>query len=63
MPFETAMALLRHALTAGGGILVTAGLTTADGVDIAAGSVVALIGFGWSVWRKYSRQVRTGSAS
>ena len=56
MPLETFLALLRHAMTAGGTYLTGAGLATTEAVDIAAGAVITVIGFGWSIYRKWERQ-------
>lgn len=44
--------LIRHALTAGGGILVAKGYLDAGQMDLIVGSLVTLIGVGWSIWAK-----------
>ena len=50
---ETVLGLIRHALTAGGGFLASASLATGDEIELAAGAVVTLAGFVWSVYEKY----------
>ena len=56
MPQETFLALLRHAMTAGGTYLTAAGLTTSGEIEIVAGAVITVVGFGWSIYRKWDRQ-------
>lgn len=53
---------VRHALTAGGGVLVSAGFASQDEVSAAVGAVMTLVGLGFSVARKWMRSKRTGSA-
>lgn len=61
MTKEGILALIRHGLTAFGGLLVNSGLTTAENMEVAAGAFVIVLGFGWSLWRKWSRKKKTGS--
>lgn len=49
---ESVMGVVRHILTAGAGILVTKGLIDAGQVEIIVGSLVGLLGVGWSIWAK-----------
>lgn len=49
---ETIMGILRHALTFGGGILVTKGIATASEVELWTGAIVTIIGGAWSIWQK-----------
>lgn len=46
---DVILGVIRHVLTAGGGILVSSGYIDASNMDIAAGAIVALIGVVWSV--------------
>ncbi len=63
MTLELFLASLRHALTAAGVYVTAAGVTDADGWSQFTGAVLVIVGFGWSAWRKWNRQQRTGSAS
>ena len=58
MTVETILSLLRHGLTTVGGVLVAQDLATNDEITSAAGWVVGLLGFGWSLWRKYNNKPR-----
>lgn len=58
MTIESLLALLRHTLTFGGGALVTSGAATQGEVETGVGAIVALIGLGWSIWRKYKNEPR-----
>ncbi len=61
MTLELFLAALRHALTAAGVYVVAGGWADeATWIQFTA-EVGGVIGFGWSVWRKYDRQQRTGS--
>lgn len=55
MKMEAVLALVRHGLTTGGALLVSAGLSTDADIQTVAGAIVIVIGFGWSLWRKYER--------
>lgn len=44
--------LVRHALTAAGGSLVTQGLITSGDIEIVAGAVIAIGGVIWSAFAK-----------
>ncbi|MEI7728945.1 MAG: hypothetical protein WCO56_05215 [Verrucomicrobiota bacterium] len=44
--------LARHFLTSLGGILVARGITDTTAVEAAAGALVTLAGFAWSVFAK-----------
>lgn len=43
---------LRHALTFGGGLLVTKGYVDASEVEALVGAIITLSGFAWSYWIK-----------
>lgn len=58
--FNIAMGALRHALTAGGGALVTQGIITNDQANWAVGAVVALVGLAWSAIEKYKASKANG---
>lgn len=60
--WNTIKGAVRHGLTAGGGVLVSNGLATQDEASSAVGAAMALVGFGFSVYRKYRRNKETGSA-
>ena len=51
--------LLRHALTLGGGALVSKGImdeqTAGQSVEVIAGALSAIAGVGWSIWAKKSK--------
>lgn len=49
------LGLIRHALTAGGGILVAKGYVDSGGVETVVGAAITLIGALWSVWDKRSK--------
>ena len=55
MTMDVILGLVRHALTFGGGYLVTAGVTDAASVETAAGGVAALVGIIWSVLHKKAK--------
>ena len=57
MNFEALKGFIRHALTFGGGFLVSADLLEASQVDVAAGAIVTLIGIVLSVLDKKKRDV------
>ncbi len=63
MTLEIFLASLRHMLTALGVYVTASGVTDAEGWTQLTGAVLVVVGFAWSVWRKYARQVRTGSPS
>ncbi len=56
MYVEAALALARHGLTTAGSWFVIAGWATPTEIDTVAGAVVAVAGFGWSMWRKWKRR-------
>ena len=43
------LGIIRHVLTATGGVLVTKGLSDAATIEAAVGALVTLIGFVWSI--------------
>ena len=51
---DTILGFVRHALTFGGGSVVTSGLATQDEVNLGIGSVLTLLGLAWSMWNKRS---------
>lgn len=56
MNFEAVKGFIRHALTFGGGFLVSANFLDASQVDTAAAAIVTLIGIVWSVLDKKKRE-------
>lgn len=58
MKIEAILALLRHGLTTGGGLLVSSGFATEDEITGGAGAIVFLAGMGWSWYRKWARAER-----
>lgn len=44
--------IVRHAMTFGGGFLVTKDLTTMIEWETAIGAVITLVGIGWSIYEK-----------
>ena len=52
---EVLKGAVRHALTAFGLVAVNAGYASEDEVQAAVGALVTLVGFGWSVYRKWAR--------
>jgi hypothetical protein len=52
MSKEIILGIIRHVLTAAGGVLVTKGLADTAGVESAVGALVTLAGFIWSVLAK-----------
>jgi hypothetical protein len=52
MKQEIILGIVRHTLTAAGGVLVTKGLADAAGVESAVGAIIALAGFIWSAIAK-----------
>jgi hypothetical protein len=52
---EFVLAIVRHGLTFGGGIIVSNGYLTTDEVTGAIGAITTLVGLVWSFWRKWKR--------
>jgi len=48
--------VIRHALTAAGGVLIMRGYATEGELEIAVGSVIGLVGFGLSIWKNIKAQ-------
>lgn len=63
MKLELFLAALRHSMTAAGVYVTAGGYADAAGWEQFTAAVIGVVGFGWSAWRKYSRQQRTGSPS
>lgn len=57
MTLELFLAALRHAMTAGGVYAVSSGWATEESWTTLAGAVITIVGFGWSAWRKYAREL------
>ena len=55
MTFEVFLAALRHLMTAAGVYAVAGGWADDAAWQTFAGEIVGVVGFGWSVWRKYAR--------
>jgi hypothetical protein len=49
MTLEKTLGIIRHALTFGGGFLVTSGYLTESTLETGIGAIVTLIGVIWSV--------------
>ncbi len=58
MTQEAILSLIRHGLTTFGGALVTGGFATESEIGSVAGAVVLIIGFGWSLARKFANKPR-----
>lgn len=59
-PFEVILAALRHFMTSAGMLAVSGGWTSESQWDELTLAVVAFVGFGWSVVRKWNRKQREG---
>lgn len=55
MMLEFVLGLVRHGMTAVGGWLVSAGIATGEEISSLTGAIVALVGLGWSFFRKWKR--------
>lgn len=55
MKQEQFLGIVRHVLTAAGGILVTLGYSSDSAVQSVSGAVLALAAAGWSYWEKTHR--------
>lgn len=60
--FDTIMAVIRHALTFGGGILVTKGLASTSDVEMYVGGIITVIGGAWSIWQKMQAKKKLDKA-
>lgn len=54
-PMEIWLGLIRHLLTAGGGMLAAKGYGDSSTWEAIAGGVVTVVGALWSVWDKRTR--------
>ncbi len=61
MTIEAILALIRHGLTTGGGILVAQGMASSEEIATVAGAIVTFLGFGWSLVRKIQNKPRIGT--
>lgn len=52
MDQDTVMALVRHALTVGGTVLVSSGYMNDGQLQTAIGGLVVIVGVGWSIYQK-----------
>lgn len=52
MSWDVIAGIVRHLLTAGGGVLVSKGLIEAGQLDIVVGAVIAIGGVAWSIVAK-----------
>lgn len=55
MNWDTISGLVRHALTFGGGFLITNGTITSDELGLGVGAIVTLGGIIWSVIAKMKK--------
>jgi hypothetical protein len=53
---DTVLGFVRHALTFGGGFLVTNGTVTASDLEMGIGAIVTLIGLAWSIFDKKKKK-------
>lgn len=53
--WEIVKGTVRHSLTAAGVVFVNAGVATSDEVNMAVGALMTIVGFGFSVYRKWRR--------
>ncbi len=53
---EQVLGIVRHILTAAGGVLVTKGYVDANTLATIVGALATLIGAGWSIWIKKPAQ-------
>ena len=58
MKMEIVLAAIRHLMTSAGVFAVAGGWSEQTQWDEFSLALVAVIGFGWSVWRKLSRAQR-----
>lgn len=56
--FEIFLAAVRHLMTAAGVYAVAGGFTDEQSFQVFTGEVLGVMGFGWSIWRKYARKAR-----
>lgn len=54
MQIRIVLSLIRHLMTAGGGVLVGEGVLSDGDLQSAVGSVITLIGIVWSIYNNYS---------
>lgn len=52
MNVQMVSGVVRHLMTALGGILVAHGVVEAGEIEMVIGAVVTLAGFAWSIWEK-----------
>lgn len=53
----TALGIVRHILTAAGGVLVTKGVIDDVGLTQAVGGLIALLGVAWSMYDKKQKKL------
>lgn len=58
MTLEKTLGIIRHALTFGGGFLVTSGYLTESALNTGIGAIVTLIGVVWSVVDKNKTETK-----
>lgn len=56
MGWDDVQGIIRHLLTAGGGILVSDGYINNSQLTDGVGAVIVLIGIGWSLFNKASNR-------
>lgn len=61
MKIEIFLAALRHSMTSMGVFVVHGGWAEQSNWDEVSLAVVTMVGFGWSIWRKYHRTQRAGA--
>ena len=57
MTLELTLAALRHGLTAGGVYVIQTGYASEATWEKLTGAVLVIVGFAWSAWRKYAREL------
>lgn len=56
MGWDDIQGIIRHLLTAGGGVLVADGYVSASQLQDGVGALLVLIGIGWSLFNKASQR-------
>ena len=62
MILQFVLGLVRHCLTFGGGVLAAQGWGSASDWDGIIGSIITILGIGWSIYDKHKTQKAVGVA-
>lgn len=60
-PFEVFLAGIRHLMTSAGVFVISGGWAEQSQWDEVSLAIISIIGFGWSVSRKWARSKREGA--